>query len=141
MLSLHPGVRIFISTEPVDLRKGFDVSRRSSNTNGTAIRSPAICSSSRIGDGTLLKLLYWDNRTAMRSGTSGSRRERSEFPAPTKEGRIELTAAKLAMLLEGIDFRHTRKRTRYRHRHPEIISQKTGRVSGKRGCQTRRMST
>ena len=34
--------------------------------------------------------------------------------SPTTEGRIELTAAKLAMLLEGIDFTSTRKRKRYR---------------------------
>ena len=123
MLSLRMGARIFISTEPVDLRKGFD--------GLSAIVEHQWGADPFSGDlflflnrrRTLLKLLYWD--------TDGyaiwyKRLEKGTFriPAPTKEGRIELTAAKLAMLLEGIDFRHTRKRTRYRHRHPEIISQK-----------------
>jgi len=123
MLSLYPGVRIFISTEPVDLRKGFD--------GLSAIVEHEWSADPFSGDlfvfsnrrRTLLKLLYWD--------TDGyaiwyKRLERGTFriPAATEEGRIELTAAKLAMLLEGIDFRATRKRTRYRHRHPETIPKK-----------------
>jgi transposase len=62
---------------------------------------------------TLLKLLYWD--------TDGyaiwyKRLECGTFriPRPTAEGRIELTAATLAMILEGIDIKNTRKRKRYR---------------------------
>lgn len=123
MLSLRPGVRIFISTEPVDLRKGFD--------GLSAIVEHAWKVDPFSGDiflflnrrRTLLKLLYWDG-----DGYAiwYKRLEKGTFriPAPTKEGRIEVTAAKLAMLLEGIDFLHTRKRTRYRHRHPDTIPKK-----------------
>lgn len=123
MLSLRPGVRIFISTEPVDLRKGFD--------GLSAIIEHQWGADPFSGDlflflnrrRTLLKLLYWDS-----DGYAiwYKRLERGTFriPDPTAEGRIELTAAKLAMLLEGIDFRHTRKRTRYRHGRPETISKK-----------------
>ncbi len=61
---------------------------------------------------TLLKLLYWDG-----DGFAiwYKRLEVGTFRIPERnaEGRIELTAAKLAMLLEGIDFSHTRKRRRF----------------------------
>lgn len=60
MPSLHPGVRIFISTEPVDPRKGFD--------GLSAIVEHEWRSNPFSGDlfvfsnrrRTLLKLLYWD---------------------------------------------------------------------------------
>ena len=62
---------------------------------------------------TLLKILYWD--------TDGyaiwyKRLEQGTFriPQANAEGRVELTAAKLAMILEGIDFQNTRERKRYR---------------------------
>lgn len=123
MLSLRPGVRIFISTEPVDLRKGFD--------GLSAIVEHQWNADPFSGDlflflnrrRTLLKLLYWD---ADGYAIWYKRLERGTFriPDPTAEGRVELTAAKLAMLLEGIDFRLTRKRKRYRHRHPRTISEK-----------------
>jgi len=64
---------------------------------------------------TLLKIIYWDADgyaiwyKRIESGTF-------RIPPPTAEGRIELTAAKLAMLLEGIDFVGTRRRKRYRLR-------------------------
>ena len=113
MLSLHCGTRIFISTAPTDMRKGFD--------GLSAIVEHQWDTSPLSGDlfvfsnrrQTLLKLLYWD--------TDGyaiwyKRLECGTFriPRPTAEGRIELTAAKLAMILEGIDIKHIRKRKRYR---------------------------
>ena len=113
MLSIRSGVRIFISTEATDMRKGFD--------GLSAIIEHAWEASPTSGDmfvfsnrrRTLLKLLYWD---ADGYAIWYKRLERGTFriPEPTAEGRIELTAAKLAMLLEGIDFTNTRKRKRFR---------------------------
>ena len=113
MLSLRPGVRIFISTEPTDMRKGFD--------GLSAIVEHQWKASPLSGDlfvfsnrrRTLLKLLYWD---ADGYAIWYKRLEQGTFriPAPNDDGRIELTAARLAMLLEGIDFQSTRKRKRYR---------------------------
>jgi transposase len=113
MLSVRTGVRIFISTEPTDMRKGFD--------GLSAIVEHQWGASPFSGDlfvfsnrrRTLLKLLYWDSDgfaiwyKRLEEGTF-------RIPEPTADGRIELTAAKLAMLLEGIDFTRTRKRKRYR---------------------------
>lgn len=113
MLSLRPGVRIFISTEPTDMRKGFD--GLSAIVEHTWRENPLsgdlfIFANRRR---TLLKLLYWD---ADGYAIWYKRLDAGTFliPSPTADGRIKLTAAKLAMLLEGIDFTRTRKRKRYR---------------------------
>jgi len=113
MLSLRHGTRIFICTEPTDMRKGFDglsaIVEHGWNTS--PLSGDLFVFSNRRR--TLLKMLYWD--------TDGyavwyKRLERGTFriPPPNSEGRIELTAAKLAMILEGIDVQQTRKRRRYR---------------------------
>jgi len=113
MLSFRPGTRIFISTEPTDMRKSF---------NGlSAIVQHGWGANPLSGDlfvfanrrRTLLKLLYWD---ADGYAIWYKRLEQGGFriPPPTAEGRIELTAAKLAMILEGIDIENARERKRYR---------------------------
>jgi len=61
MLSFRPGTRIFISTEPTDMRKGFD--------GLSAIVEHAWGDSPLSGDlfvfanrrCTLLKMIYWDD--------------------------------------------------------------------------------
>lgn len=113
MLSFRPGTRIFISTAPTDMRKSF---------NGlAAIVEHQWASSPLSGDlfvfsnrrRTLLKLLYWD---ADGYAIWYKRLEAGVFriPSPTAEGRVELTAATLAMILEGIEIQNTRQRKRYR---------------------------
>ncbi len=115
MLSFRPGTRIFISTEPTDMRKGFD--------GLSAIVEHAWGDSPLSGDlfvfanrrCTLMKMIYWDD-----DGYAiwYKRLELGNFriPPPTAEGRIELTAAKLAMILEGIDVKNTHQRKRYRRK-------------------------
>lgn len=113
MLSLRGGVRIFISTKPTDMRKGF---------NGlSAIVEHQWSDNPLSGDlfvfanrrQTLLKILYWDIDgyaiwyKRLEAGTF-------RIPQVNADGRVELTAAKLAMLLEGIDIQNARKRKRYR---------------------------
>lgn len=113
MLSLHRGMKIFISTAPTDMRKGFDglsaIIEHEWDTNPMS-GNLFVFSNRRQ---TLLKLLYWD---ADGYAIWYKRLERGTFriPPPTAEGRIELTAAKLAMILEGIDITNTRRRKRYR---------------------------
>jgi len=119
MLSFRPGTRIFISTEPTDMRKGFD--------GLSAIVEQQWKSSPFSGDlfvfanrrQTLLKLLYWD---ADGYAIWYKRLEQGTFriPKPTAEGRVELTAAKLAMILEGIDIKNVRRRKRYRLGEPAL---------------------
>jgi len=112
MLSLRGGVRIFISTRPIDMRKGFDGLSAivEHQWNASPLSGDLFVFSNRRQ--TLLKILYWD--------TDGyaiwyKRLEAGTFRIPTAnaEGRVELTAAKLAMILEGIDVQNTQKRRRY----------------------------
>ncbi len=119
MLSFRPGTRIFISTEPTDMRKGFD--------GLSAIVEHAWGDSPLSGDlfvfanrrRTLLKMIYWD---ADGYAIWYKRLECGNFriPPPTAEGRIELTAAKLAMILEGIDIKNTRRYKRYRRSQTRV---------------------
>jgi len=53
--------------------------------------------------GDLLKIIWWDSQGAC---LFSKRLERGRFVWPAaKEGKIHLTSAQLAMLLEGIDWR------------------------------------
>ena len=115
MLSFCSGVRIYISTEPTDMRKGFDglSSIVEHQWETSPLSGDLFVFTNRRQ--TLLKLIYWD--------TDGyaiwyKRLEQGTFriPAPNVDGRVELTAAKLAMILEGIDISSTRKRKRYHHK-------------------------
>jgi transposase len=61
MLSLPSAVRIFLCTEPTDMRRGFD---RLAEMARQMIRQDPLCGRlfvfrSRVGD--RLKLLYWDH--------------------------------------------------------------------------------
>jgi transposase len=53
--------------------------------------------------GDLLKIIWWDSQGAC---LFSKRLERGRFVWPAaKDGKISLTSAQLAMLLEGIDWR------------------------------------
>ena len=53
--------------------------------------------------GDLIKIIWWDGQGAC---LFSKRLEKGRFVwPPAKEGKIALTAAQLAMLLEGIDWR------------------------------------
>ncbi len=113
MLSFRSGLRIFISTEPTDMRKGFDgLSAIVENQWETSPLSGDLFVFSNRRQ-TLLKLIYWDG-----DGFAiwYKRLEQGTFriPQANAEGRVELTSAKLAMILEGIDIDNTRNRKRYR---------------------------
>ncbi len=113
MLSFHSGVRIYISTEPTDMRKGFDgLSAIVENQWETSPLSGDLFVFSNRRQ-TLLKLIYWDG-----DGFAiwYKRLEQGTFriPQANADWRVELTSAKLAMILEGIDIDNTRNRKRYR---------------------------
>ncbi len=116
MLTLPPSVRIYVATEPCDLRKQFD---------GLALLvEQGLREDPRSGHlyvfrnrrGSHVRILFWD-----RSGYClvSKRLEKGTFRVPwTKEvmaGRahLEMEAAELALLLEGIDLRGARRRPRW----------------------------
>ncbi len=108
---IPPTVRVFLATTPVDMRKSFDslaaLTRdviREEPTSGHLFVFLA-----RRRD--KVKLLWW-----LGDGFAiyYRRLEKGTFRCPEgEEDRIEIRAADLAMLLEGVDPLTTRRRKRY----------------------------
>jgi transposase len=111
VLSLPPTVRIFLSTEPADMRWGFD---RLAATVRQSLGDDPLSGHLyvfRNKRADRVKILYWD-----RSGFAlwYKRLEQGTFRFPTNDAvRASLSAAELALLLEGIDLAGARRRKRY----------------------------
>lgn len=114
MLSLPSNVRLFLATEPTDLRKSYDgLSALVEGSFGMAATS---------GDlfiflnrrATQVRILFWDRDglcVLMKRLEAGTFRR-----VKSAEGvaHVEIDAGELAMLLEGIDAPSVRRRKRYR---------------------------
>jgi transposase len=111
MLTLPPQVRVFVCTQPADMRKGFD----GLSAMATTIMSQDPLSGHffvfRSKRGEKLKVLYW--------GGDGlclwyKRLESGTFELTKGEGgTVEITSAELAMLIEGINFQRAPRRKRF----------------------------
>lgn len=114
MLMGSPSVRIFISTTPVDMRKSFD---------GLAAATRFLLDLDPMSGhlfvffnkrADLMKAIWWSN-----GGWSllAKRLERGKFrflkPIEPGGARVEVTQTELAMILDGIDLRQTRRRKRW----------------------------
>lgn len=114
MLTLPPSVRVYVATAPVDLRKQFD---------GIAILvSHSLRLDARSGHlfvvfnrrGDQVRILFWD-----RNGYClvAKRLEKGVFRLPWErtqvDGHVEIEAAELALILEGIDLRGAKRRRRW----------------------------
>jgi transposase len=118
MLSLPLPVRIFLCTRHADLRKSFDGLAQLVREHLGADPLSGHLFVFRNKRGDRLKLLYWD-----RDGYAiwykrleiGSFR----FPALGQDGDgIEMAAADLALILEGIDLASVQRQKRYRRPEP-----------------------
>ncbi len=110
MLTLPPSVRVFLCAAPVDLRKSFD---------GLAAASRELLAQDPLSGhlfvflnrrANRVKILLWD-----RNGfwLMCKRLERGRFHAPVRDGRAEIEAAELSLMLEGIDLAGARRRPRW----------------------------
>ena len=112
MLSLPPAVRIFVATQPADMRKSF---------NGLSIATRQVLAQDPLSGHlfiffnrrrTMVKGLYWD-----RSGYCvwAKRLEKGTFRLPIWDGEavVEMEAAELGLILEGLDLRGARRRRRW----------------------------
>jgi len=110
-------MRIWLATNPVDMRYGFD---RLAELARTITRQDPMSGHLflfRSKRGDRLKALYWD-----RDGYAlwYKRLEEGVFRLPRIDGderSIELRPSELAMLLDGIDLRSVKRVKRYRPRH------------------------
>jgi transposase len=114
MLSLPPTVRVFVATAPCDLRKQFD---------GIAVLvEQGLRQDPRSGHlyvvfnrrGDQVRILFWDRHGYC---LFAKRLERGRFRLPWEQPAVgtsvEMEAAELALILEGIDLRGAKRRARW----------------------------
>ena len=111
MLSLPPTVRIFLAAAPADMRKGFDglaqLVREAISQDPLSGHLFVFLNKRR----NRIKILYWD-----RDGFAlwYKRLEKGVFRLPeARDGRVEVTPAEIAAVLEGIDLSRARRLPRF----------------------------
>jgi transposase len=114
LLTLPATVRIYVSAEPVDLRRGFD--------GLAAATRQIICSDPLSGHlfafinrrANRLKVLLWEPSGYL---LVYKRLERGRFhlPRAPRPGarHVEMESTELALMIEGIDLRGARRRKRW----------------------------
>jgi len=115
MLSISGPVKVFLAAQPTDMRKSFDT--LAALVQETLQQDPLsghlFVFRSKRGD--RVKILYWNTKgyalwyTRLEVGTF-------RFPTPANEEQTSLTisAADLAMLLDGVDLSSVKRAKRYR---------------------------
>jgi transposase len=113
MLSLPPTVRIWLAAQPADLRKSFDglAALVQEGLRGDPLSGDIFVFRNKAAD--RIKLLLWEE-----DGFSiwYKRLEAGTFrfpPSPDAQPRVEIRAADLVMLLEGIDLSTVKRGKRY----------------------------
>lgn len=120
MLTLPSRARMFMATQPVDLRRSYD--GLSAMVEGTFGRS------ARSGDlfvfinrrANQVRILFWDRDgycIVMKRLEAGTFRR---IVGPEGQPLVEIDAGELAMLLEGIDAPVIKRRKRYRMTPAEL---------------------
>jgi transposase len=110
MLMPPSSVRVFVASVPVDLRRSFD--SLAACTEQLLQQDPLsghlFVFRNRPGD--RVKILYWD-----RTGYClwYKRLEKGTFRLPSGPGGVEISAAELVLLLEGIDLAGARRQVRF----------------------------
>jgi len=115
MLTLPPSVRIFVAVEPVDARKSFDglaaVVRDS--LGGDPMTGHMFVFINRRGD--MVQILFWDRtgfvimRKRLEAGTF-----RVVRSANGSNSHVEMDAADLGLMLEGIELGTVKRRKRFK---------------------------
>lgn len=118
MLSLPPAVRIHLCVEPADMRRSFDglALLVQQFLGADPLSGHLFVFRNKVGD--RLKLLVWDGDGYV---IYYKRLEEGcfRFPAPLADAAgIEIRAADLAMLLDGVDLESVKRRRRYRRPQP-----------------------
>ena len=116
MMNLSLPGRVFLCTLPTDMRKSFDslAGLVEQQLGQDPLAGDLFVFRSRRGD--RLKLLYWDSDglaiwyKRLEEGTF-------RFPAADAAG-VEIRAADLQMLLDGVDLDSVKRRRRYRRPVP-----------------------
>ena len=125
MLNLVLPTRVFVCTEPADMRRSFDglAALVQQHLDCNPLSGDLFVFRSKRGD--RVKLLYWnDDGYALWY----KRLEEGTFPWPTTDGSrttvgahgLILRPAELAMLLDGIELANVQRRKRYQRPTPQL---------------------
>lgn len=112
MLSLPPSTRVFVATRPADMRKSFDslAALVREFLGEDPLSGHLFVFRNRAGD--RLKILWWD-----RDGLAIWYKRLEEgvfsFPSAGSAARLELSAADLQLVLQGIDPAKVKRSKRY----------------------------
>ena len=111
MMHLPASVRVYLCTSACDMRKSFDGLHAlvTQSMQLDAFGGHLFVFSNRRRD--RIKILYWD-----RDGFAlwYKRLEKGTFRFPeAKDGRVEVTPAEMAAVLEGIDLSRARRQARF----------------------------
>jgi transposase len=113
MLTLPSSVKIFIYTQPADMRSGFH--RLSMLTESFMRKDPLsghlFVFFNRTGD--KCKILFWDRTGFVTWYKQLAEGTFEKLPCGSNNTSIEVDMAKLTWILEGIDLFKTRRRKRY----------------------------
>ena len=126
MLTLPPSVRIYAAVEPVDARKSFDglaaVVRE--RLGGDPMTGHMFFFINRRGD--VAQILFWDRtgfvvmRKRLEAGTFRLARN-----AEGNMSHVEIDAAELGLMLEGIDLGTVKRRKRFKWEPQSTIQEKS----------------
>jgi transposase len=116
MLTLPPSVKIFVAAQPVDARKSFDglAAMVDSELGLEVLSGHLFVFLNRRGH--LAQILFWDRngfcivKKRLEAGTF-----RLACSAADGAKHVEIDAAQLSLMLEGIELAGATQRKRYRH--------------------------
>ena len=122
MFGLSAAIRVYLASDPADMRKSFDgLAALTSSLDLDPLSGHLFVFVNKRRD--RVKILYWD-----RDGLAvwAKRLERGTFRLPAAtSGRVEMTTAELAALLAGIDLTTAQRRLRYSRPAPSLQNSAT----------------
>lgn len=122
MLTVPPSVRIYLATEPADMRCSFDgLMARVEALKKDPFSGHLFVFRNRRGD--RVKILFWD-RSGFCLWYKRLEKGTFRFPSVSTES-LEVEAAELMLLLEGIDLRGARRRPRWQNGRNSFLSAQT----------------
>ncbi|WP_437935317.1 IS66 family insertion sequence element accessory protein TnpB [Sorangium sp. So ce341] len=140
MLTLPPSVRVYVAAEPADLRKSFD---GLSSLVAQRFGADPLCGHlfvfrNRRGD--QIRVLFWD-RTGYAIFAKKLARGRFYLARDPPKGatHVEVEAAELSLMLEGLDLSQAVRRKRWRPGVRNIDASKQGLMEA-RGLRIQRAS-
>lgn len=105
MLTLSSKVRVFLWTEPVDMRKGFQGLTELARKNHDVFEGDLFVFVGKLRD--RCKVLFWERGGFV---LVYKRLESGRFKLPKgQQTEFEMTSSELAMLLDGLDFSRVKR--------------------------------